>query len=104
MPLPKDKNPDLIFSIKTQRTVNNDNTISFNGQVIQIPPSERKLNLARRKVDVCLLEDNRVFVLYEDRVITQSVLSNENEALQEKKKIQEILNKRVYIPLQLRRK
>ncbi len=104
MPLPKDKNLDLIFCIKTQRTVNNDNTISFNGQVIQIPPSKRKLNLARRKVDVCLLEDNKIFVLYEDKVIAQSILSDENKFIQQEKKLQEILNKRVYIPLQLRRK
>ncbi|MEW6374520.1 MAG: hypothetical protein AB1502_01840 [Thermodesulfobacteriota bacterium] len=36
MPIPKEKNLDLIFCIKKERTVNNDNTISFNGSIIQI--------------------------------------------------------------------
>jgi len=104
MPLPEDKNLDLIFCIKTQRTVNNDNTISFNGKIIQIPPSDKKLNLVRRRVDVCLLEDNRVFILYEGKVVAKSILSEENKTLQREKKIKEILDKRVYIPLQFRRK
>lgn len=104
IPLPEGRNLDLIFCIKTQRTVNNDSTISFNGQIIQIPPSDKKLNLARRKVDVCLLEDNRVFILYEGKVIASSILSEEGKALQHEKKQKEILNKRMYIPLQLRSK
>lgn len=104
MPLPEGRNLDLIFCIKTQRTVNNDSTISFNGQIIQIPPSDKKLNLARRKVDVCLLEDNRVFILYEGKVVASSILSEEGKALQHEKKQKETLNKRIYIPLQLRRK
>lgn len=104
MPLPEGKDLDLIFCVKTQRTVNNDNTISFNGQIIQIPPSEKKLNLARRKVDVCLLEDNRVFILYERKIIASSIMSEEGKALQYEKKQNEILNKRIYIPFKLRRK
>lgn len=104
MPLPEDKNLDLIFCIKTHRTVNNDNTISFNEKIIQIPPSDKKLNLVRRKVDVCLLENNRIFILYGEKVLAQSILSEENKTLQREKKIKEILDKRVYILLQLRRK
>ena len=40
MPLPKEKNLDLVFCIREPRTVNQDNTIAFRGQIIQIPPPQ----------------------------------------------------------------
>ncbi|OGW73458.1 MAG: hypothetical protein A3J72_09215 [Nitrospirae bacterium RIFCSPHIGHO2_02_FULL_40_19] len=99
MPVPKEKDLDLIFCIKRQRTVNKDNTISFNGQVIQIPPADIRRSFAKTKVVVCLLEDNRVFVLYENKIIAQTVLSEDNKAIVREKKIEELLNRRQYIPL-----
>lgn len=50
LPLPKEKNLDLIFCIKKERIVKQDNTISFNGQTIQIPPSSLKHSFAKRRV------------------------------------------------------
>jgi hypothetical protein len=104
MPVPKEKNLDLIFCIKKQRTVNKDNTLSFNGQVIQIPPSEIKLSFAKTKVEVCLLEDGRIFVLYEGKVIVRSVLSKDNEIIAREKKIEELLDKRQYALVLRKRK
>jgi hypothetical protein len=104
MPLPEEKDLDLIFCIKSQRTVKNDCTISFHGQVIQILPSDKKLNLARRRVDVYLLEDNRIFVLYEGKVITHTALSRDNKDIEKETKIQEILNKRQYVIIQPKKK
>jgi hypothetical protein len=104
IPLPKEKNLDLIFCVKTQRTVNNDNTITFKGQIIQIPPSDKKLSFAKRKVDVCLLEYNRITVFYEDKIVARSILSEDNRIFTEEKTIEEILNKRQYTSLQTRRK
>ena len=101
MPIPKDKNLDLIFCIKQERTVNHDNTISFNGQIIQIPPSSIKLSFSKSKVDVCLLEDNRIFVVYKDKIIAESILSKDNKTIKKEKKIEELLNKREYIPIQI---
>lgn len=98
-PLPQGKNLDLIFCIKEQRTVNNDNTISFNGQVIQIPPSDIRPSFTKAKVDVCLLDDHRIFVLCKEKVIAQSVLSEDNKAIERERKIEGLLNKRQYIPL-----
>src|SRR3990172_8765491 len=98
MPVPKGKDLDLIFCIKKQRTVNKDNTISFNEQVIQIPPADIRRSFAKTKVDVCLLEDNRAFVLYENKIIAQTVLSEDNKAIVREKKIEELLNRRQYIP------
>ena len=97
MPIPTDKNLDLIFCIKKERTVNNDNTISFLGQIIQIPPSNVKLSFAKSKVEVCLLEDNRIFVLYKNKIIVESKLSKNNKVLKKEKLIEKLLNMREYV-------
>ncbi|MEW6213977.1 MAG: ISNCY family transposase, partial [Nitrospirota bacterium] len=97
MPLPKEKNLDLIFCIKKERTVNGDNTVGFDGQIIQIPPSNIKLSFAKTKVNVCLLEDRRVFVVYKGKIIVESILSEDDKILKKEKKIENLLNKREYI-------
>lgn len=97
MPLPKDTNLDLIFCIKKERKVNNDNTIQVYGQTIQIPPSKIKRTFAKLKVAVCLLEDKRIFVLYNGLVIAESKLSKNNKVLQKEKKIEKLLNDREYV-------
>ena len=97
MPLSKDKNLDLIFCIKKERTVNNDNTVSMYGQIIQIPPSQLHLSFAKRNVDVCLLEDNRIYILYKDKVIAESKLSKNNKVIKKEKTIETLLNAREYV-------
>ena len=95
MPLPTDKNLDLIFCIKKERIVNMDNTVQFAGQVIQILPSPLRSSFAKAKVTVCLREDKRIFVLYKDVVIARSVLSptiSKNET-----RVERLLNKRTYL-------
>ncbi len=84
MPLPTDKNPDTVFCVKKERTVNKDNTIQFQGQVIQLPPSQNALSLANRKVDVCLLEDNRLFILYKNSILIESKLKTTNKIIKKK--------------------
>ncbi|MCM8823612.1 MAG: hypothetical protein NC822_02945 [Candidatus Omnitrophica bacterium] len=74
--MPQDKNLYLIFSVKKERVVNFDHTIQFYGQVIQIPPWDIRLSFAKATGEVCLLEDNRIFLLYKDKVIAQSKLSS----------------------------
>ena len=97
MGLPKEKNLDLIFSVKKERVVNNDNTIQIYGQIIQIPPSQIKRTFSKCKVNVCLLDDNRVFVLYKDVVIAESNLSKNNNLLKKDKEIEQLLSSREYI-------
>lgn len=97
MPIPKDKNLDLAFCIKKERIVNHDNTVQICGQVIQIPPSNVRLSFAKAHVDVCLLEDNRIYVLYHSKVIAESKLSKNNKVAKKEKKIEKILNSREYI-------
>ena len=43
---------DLIFSIKSERTVNYDNTISFENLTLQIEPSELRVSFAKCRVTV----------------------------------------------------
>jgi hypothetical protein len=103
MPLPKDTNLDLVFCVKKERTVNNDNTVSIYGQTIQIPPSQLHLSFARRKVDVCLLEDNRIFILYNGKIIAESKLSKNNKVIKKEKTIETLLNAREYVNTGARR-
>jgi hypothetical protein len=97
MPLPKDKNLNLVFCIKKERIVNNDNTVKVYGQVIQIPPDNIHLSFARARVDICLLEDKRVCVLYKGRVVAESRLSKDNKIIKKDKEAEELLNSREYI-------
>lgn len=96
LPLPQDKNLDLIFCVKKERIVNFDNTVQFSGQIIQIPPSDVRLSFAKATVDVCLLEDNRIFVLYKGIVIAESKLSPNNKIVKKEREIERFLNKREY--------
>jgi hypothetical protein len=97
MPVPKDKDLDLIFCIKKERTVNNDNTVQIYGHIIQIMPSKLKRTFAKSKVDVCLLEDKRIFVLYKGSVIAKAVLSKNNKVILKEQRIEKLLNNREYI-------
>ena len=96
LPLPIDKNLDLIFCVKKERVVNFDNTVQFCGQIIQIPPSDVRLSFAKAVVDVCLLEDNRIFVLYKGKAIAESKLSPKNKIVKKEREIERFLNKREY--------
>ena len=96
MPLPADKNLDTVFCVKKERTVNKDNTIQFYGQVIQLPPSQNALSLANRKVDVCLLEDNRLFVLFKNTILVESKLQKNNTLIKKEMEIENLLNRREY--------
>lgn len=104
MPLPKDKNLDLVFCVKKERTVNNDNTVQIYGQTIQILPSEIKRTFAKSKVDVCLLEDKRIYVVYKDSIVAECRLSKNNKVLQKERKAESLLNKRDYALMLIRRK
>lgn len=96
-PIPKDVNLDYIFCIKKERFVNNDNTVQIYGHSIQILPSKIKRTFAKSKVDICLLEDHRIFVLYKDLVIAESKLSKDNKVLKKEQGIEKELNQREYV-------
>jgi len=94
--LPQDKSLDFIFCVKKERIVNFDNTVQFCGEIIQIPPNDYRLSFAKAVVEVCLLEDNRIFVLYKGRVIAESKLSKNNKIIKKERQIEELLDAREY--------
>ena len=96
MPLAKDKNLDLIFCVKKERRVNNDNTIQIHGQTVQIPPSRMVLSFSRKQIDVCLLEDRRILVVYKGQIIAESQLDKNNKILKQEKLMEKLLNQREY--------
>jgi len=97
--LPRDINLDTIFCVKRERTVKPDNTIQIQRQTIQIPPSELHLSFAGRKVDACILEDKRIFVIYKNNIIANSKISKNNIILKKEKKIEKILDLSEYFDL-----
>jgi len=95
--LPQDKNLDLIFTIRYQRKVNNDNTIRFKGKIYQLLPLNGIKSLRGKWVEVCEHEDEKISVLFEDRHVScleiQDIASLKNNDT-------EILHKREYVPEQ----
>jgi transposase len=69
IPVAKHINLDLIFSIKEQRTVSPDNTISFERHILQIDKSPLRTSFAKCKVNVHLHIDNTVSVTFGPHVI-----------------------------------
>jgi transposase len=51
---------DRILCLKEQRTVAKDHTVSFEGLILQIPPSRRFHSLAGRRVEVLQLRDGSI--------------------------------------------
>jgi len=95
-PVPVTKDLNLIFCIKKERLVKGDNTVQVCGQHIQIPPSDMRLSFARARVDVCLRTDNRVAVLYNNRVIARAKLHGNNKILRKERHIENFLKERNY--------
>jgi len=97
--LPRNFNLDLVFSKKYQRQVNPDNTIKFEGEIIQIPPSEYRISFAKCSVDVCLLEDDRIYILYQNQIVHTTKLTKSNNCAKIERKVEKFLNKREYANL-----
>jgi len=52
LPIPPSTDLNKIFSFKHERTVNKDNTVSFNNRILQISPSQLRVSFAKCKVTV----------------------------------------------------
>lgn len=55
------------------------------------------MSFAKCKVNVCLLADNRIFVLYKNKVIAENKLSKKTKVLKKEKLIEKLLNMREYV-------
>jgi len=87
---------DLIFTKRFTRKVTNDNTISFFNQEILIPPSRKKLNFRKKRVEVRLAADGKIWILYKGDVVYQTEISNENSLIKKEMRIENVLRHRSY--------
>jgi transposase len=64
VPWPKEYRPQDYFCFKHQRIVANDNTISFSGHRLQIPPGPKRISFAKSRVDVLQHLDGNLEIRY----------------------------------------
>jgi len=76
-PWPAELEPEQFFSFKHKRVVGNDNTISFDGHKLQIPPGPFRRSYARARVDVHQLLDGRLAVLYQGETLVSFEPANQ---------------------------
>lgn len=62
---------DRILCLKETRVVQKDHTISFEGLVLQIPPSSKWASIARQRVNILQLKDGSVEIVYKDMVVAR---------------------------------
>lgn len=66
---PASLDPEAVFCFQYQRTVANDNTVSFGGHALQIPPGPQRRSYAHARVDVRLHLDGHLTIHYKDALI-----------------------------------
>lgn len=67
--LPKELDLESIFSIKEQRTVRADNTISYKNRIFQILPDKYRISFAKAKVMVEKRLDESIHIKYKDQYL-----------------------------------
>lgn len=70
-PSPSPCRLERILCLKETRTVAKDHTISFEGLVLQIPPSKKYHSIARQKVQVFQLRDGSVEIVYRQQTVAR---------------------------------
>lgn len=70
-PLPKGLDLMQILCIKEQRVVANDNTVSWHGQILQIPKSNIRPTFAKAKVEVRYLLTHEIQIYYKNDCIAK---------------------------------
>ena len=62
---------DRILCLKEERRVNKDHTVSFEGLILQIPPSKKFHSLAKQKVEILQLKDGSVEIVYKQQTVAR---------------------------------
>lgn len=84
---PPKRQLDRILCLKETRTVNKDNTISFEGLILQIPQKERWKSFARERVEVFQLRDGSLEIMrkgecvakFRDEAVTRLARTRHNQ-------------------------
>jgi len=69
--LPASQHLNHILCLKETRVVNKDHTVSFEGLVLQIPPSRKFRSIAKQHVEVLQLSDGSVEIFYKQRSVAR---------------------------------
>lgn len=73
--IPGEINLESVFSIKEQRTVMSDNTISWRSRIFQILPNKHRISFAKAKVVVEKRLDDSIHIRYKDQYLRFKELS-----------------------------
>jgi hypothetical protein len=69
-PMPAHLDIEQVFCFKHERTVAHDNTISFAGVTLHIPPGPDRISYAKARVQVRQYLDGQVGICYQDHLLT----------------------------------
>ena len=75
--VPREINLDSVFSIKEQRTVMADNTISYKNRIFQILPDKYRISFAKAKVEVEKRLDDSIHIKYKDQYLNFKEISSD---------------------------
>jgi transposase len=75
--IPNELNLDSIFSIKEQRTVRADNTISYKNRIFQILPDKYRISFAKAEVVVEKRLNDSIHIKYKDQYLNYKEISCE---------------------------
>lgn len=62
---------DRILCLKETRTVLKNHTVSFEGLILQIPPSSKWASIARQKVEILQLKDGSIEIIYKNMTVAR---------------------------------
>jgi transposase InsO family protein len=75
--IPGEINLDSVFSIKEQRTVMADNTVSYKNRIFQILPGKHRISFAKAKVEVEKRLDGSIHIRYKDQYLKFKEISSD---------------------------
>lgn len=62
---------DRSLCLKETRVVNKDHTVSFEGLILQIPPSRKWASIAKQKVEILQLKDGSTEIVYKNQIVAR---------------------------------
>jgi hypothetical protein len=62
---------DRILCLKDTRVVSADHTISFEGLILQIPPSNKFRSIVKQQVDVLQIRDGSIEIIYKGQLVAR---------------------------------